>query len=124
MPCRLITRFPKSESFSASIESWCCGHQRLADGRLRCVDDSPGIAAFGNPSCIQKDDAMRDRANHAKIMRNEEIGDAFLALQVEQQLQNLPAHRDVERRQRLIEDNQRRLCGDGAGNGDALPLSA
>ena len=45
-------------------------------------------------------------------------------LQTAQQVQDLTADRDVERRHRLVANDQLGLDGERAGNGDALPLPA
>ena len=67
---------------------------------------------------------MSDRPHQSKIVGDEEIGDLLLALKVEQQLDDLRAHRDVERRDRFVQHDQRRLRGDGAHDRHALPLAA
>ena len=46
------------------------------------------------------------------------------ALQVEQQVQHLRLHGDVERRDRLVGDDELRLEGERAGDADALALAA
>jgi hypothetical protein len=55
---------------------------------------------------------------------NEQIGDGLVALQGGQQVQNVGAHRNVERRKRFVEHDQRRLCRDRAGDCHALTLAA
>ena len=67
---------------------------------------------------------MRDGANDGEVVRDEHIGDAFFALQADQQVEDLAAHRDVERRHRFVEHDQVGPGGDGAGDGDALALAA
>ena len=47
-----------------------------------------------------------------------------LVLQADQQVHHLGAHRDVERRGRLVEHEDPRLDGERAGDGDALGLAA
>ena len=47
-----------------------------------------------------------------------------LALQVAQELEDLGLHRDVQRRRRLVGDDQVGLGGDGAGDEDALGHAA
>ena len=59
-----------------------------------------------------------------QVMGDEEIGKIQPLLQVEQQVEDLAADRDVERRGRLVEDDDLGRHGDGAGNPDTLPLAA
>ena len=47
-----------------------------------------------------------------------------LRLQIQQEVQDLGLHRDVEGRDRLVGDDQARLQGQGAGDADALALAA
>ena len=56
-------------------------------------------------------------------MGDEEIGEAELALQVAQQVDDLRADRDVERADRLVEDEEARAQGEGARDVDALALA-
>ena len=52
-----------------------------------------GVAALDDPPGIHDGDAVGDGADHGEIVRNEQIGDVLVALQVEQQLEDLAAHR-------------------------------
>ena len=45
---------------------------------------------------------VRDVAHHAEVVRDEEIGEPELALQVGEKVQHLRLHRDVERGDRLV----------------------
>ncbi len=45
-------------------------------------------------------------------------------LQLGEQVEDAGLHRDVERRGGLVADHERRLAGEGAGDGDALLLAA
>ena len=57
-------------------------------------------------------------------MRDEEVGDPLLRLQLAQQLDDVRLHRDVEGRQDLVAEHQPRPCRKRAGDRDALPLAA
>ena len=57
-------------------------------------------------------------------MGDEEIGQAELLLQVLQQVDHLRLDRDVERRDRLVADDQLGLDRERAGDADALALAA
>src|SRR5882757_3404293 len=67
---------------------------------------------------------MADMGDHGEVMRDEQIGEAVLALQVDQQVDHLRLDRDIERRYRLITYNQARRERQRAGDADALPLPA
>ena len=51
---------------------------------------------------IHHRDAMADMLDHGEIVRDEQIGEAVLALQVDQQVDDLRLDRDVERGDRLV----------------------
>ena len=63
-------------------------------------------------------------AHHAEIVRDEQHRQAEPVLQVEQQVDDLRLHRDVERRDRLVGDDQRRIERQRARDADALALAA
>jgi hypothetical protein len=69
-------------------------------------------------------DARGDVLHHRQVVGDEDIGEAEAPLQVLQQVDDLRLDRDVERRHRLVADDQARLDRQGAGDGDALPLAA
>ena len=66
----------------------------------------------------------RDTADDCQIVRDEQIGDPPLALQIAEQVENPGAHRNVKRRQRFVQHDQLRLRCNGARDRDALPLAA
>ena len=59
-----------------------------------------------------------------QVVGDEQIGEAEPVLQVEQQVDDLRLDRDVERRDRLVGDDQRRVQRERAGDADALALAA
>ena len=59
-----------------------------------------------------------------KIVGDEQVGEAELLLQVLQQVDHLRLDRHVERRHRLVADDQLGLDGERAGDADALALAA
>ena len=63
-------------------------------------------------------------SHQPQIVRDEEIRQLQLLLQVHQQVDDLRLHRDVERRDRLVEDEERRVQRERARQADALPLAA
>ena len=59
-----------------------------------------------------------------EIVADEEIGEAELLLQVDQQVEHLRLHRDVERRDRLVGDDQLGIDRERPGDAEALALAA
>ena len=57
-------------------------------------------------------------------MRDEQHGEPEGLLQVLDQVQHLRLHRHVQRRDRLVRDDEFRLDGERAGDADALALAA
>ena len=57
-------------------------------------------------------------------MRDEDVGQVELALEILQQVEDLRLHRDVERRDRLVADDQLRLERERARDADPLALAA
>ena len=67
-----------------------------------------GPCSIARPE-VHHQHVVRDVADHGQVVRDEEIGEAELALQVGEQIQHLRLHRDVERRHRLVGHDQRRV---------------
>ena len=69
-------------------------------------------------------DAVADLRRDAQIVGDEQHREAQPAADVGEQLQHLRLHRDVERRDRLVGDQQLGLHRQRAGDADALALAA
>ena len=69
-------------------------------------------------------DAVRDLPDDREVVGDEEVGDPELALEVPQEVEDLGLDRDVERRDRLVADDQLRLERDRPGDPDPLALAA
>ena len=76
-----------------------CGRQQ---------DRAVGPAPRCGRRCITAT-SVGDVLDDADVVRDEQVGQAELALQLAQQVQDLRLHRDVERRGRLVADDQLRL---------------
>ena len=63
-------------------------------------------------------------SHQPQIVRDEEVRELQPLLQIHQQVDHLRLHRDVERRHRLVEDDERRVERERARQADALPLAA
>ena len=77
-----------------------------------------------DPSAIHHRDAVDDVPDDAEVVRDEHHRQALLAPDVGEEVEDLGADRDVERRHRLVGDDQVRLDRERAGDGDALALAA
>ena len=67
---------------------------------------------------------VADVLDHGQVVRDEQISEAELALQVDHQVEHLGLDRDVERGDRLVGDDQLGLQRERAGDADALALAA
>src|SRR5581483_1991656 len=68
--------------------------------------------------------AIRDVPHDVQVVGDEDVGEAELALQVLQQVEDLRLHGDVERGHRLVADDQLRVDRERARDADALALAA
>ncbi len=73
---------------------------------------------------IHHRDPVGDVADDGEVVRDEEIGEVELLLQLDEQVQDLGLDRDVERGDRLVGDDELRLQDERAGEADALALAA
>ena len=62
--------------------------------------------------------------HHGEIVRDEQEGQPALGLEILEQVEDLGLDRDVERRDRLVADDQVGIEREGAGDADALALAA
>ena len=97
-------------------------HARVGMARLQV--DLVGVAEFDDATEIHHRDAVGDVLHHREIVGDEEIGQPELALEIEQQVEDLALDRDVERGDRLVAQHQLRTQRDRAGDADALALAA
>ena len=88
------------------------GEQRVA---RRQLDDAAEI---------HHGDAMADVLHHREIVRDEQVGDPELLLQVDHQVDHLRLHRHVERRHRLVGDDDVRIERERPGDAEPLALTA
>ena len=66
----------------------------------------------------------RDVLHHREVVRDEQVREPEASLQVLQQVDDLRLDRDIERRYRLVADDEPRLHRDRARDADALALPA
>src|SRR5947207_11190199 len=63
-------------------------------------------------------------ADHRQVVRDEQVAHCVFVLQILQEVQQLGLDRDVERRDRLVADQDLRAQGERAGDRDPLALAA
>ena len=69
-------------------------------------------------------DAVGDVPHHRQVVRDEHVAQAELVAQVVEQVDDAGLDRHVQRRHRLVQDEQARVQRERAGDADALPLAA
>ena len=106
------------------IERRNCREETSRVRLLRLVEDRVAVALFDDAAVLHDDDAVCHLLDHAEVVADEQAGEAVAPLQFRKERENLGADRDVERRDRLVGDQELRASGNGAGDRDALTLPA
>ena len=83
-----------------------------------------GIGGLDDTAQVHHRDTVRDVFHHGEVVRNEDIGQPEPVLQIAQQVQDLRTDRDIQRRYRLVADDEFGLDCERPGDGDALALTA
>ncbi len=132
--CRVdeaLARAIDREHAAARIQRLKVSHQHVGrpqeggdEGRLRPLVDRPWRAFLDDPALRHDGDPVGQGERLGLVVRHVERGDADLVDQIVQLDAHLVAHPGVQVRQRLVEQQQRRLPHDGARQGDPLLLAA
>ncbi len=93
-------------------------------GHARIVEEFAPLGDLDDAAEIHHADAVGHVPDDGEVVADEEIGEAELVLQVAHQIEDLRLHRDVERRSRLVADDELGLGGERARDRDPLPLAA
>jgi hypothetical protein len=89
------------------------------------VGEQLGLVGYLDDAAeIHHGDAVADMGDDRKVVRDEEIGKAVVALQVDQQIDHLRLDGDVKRGDRLVAHDQARAKRERARDADALALAA
>ncbi len=75
-------------------------------------------------TAIKDADAVGEPANYRQVVRNEEIGETLLPLELTQQVDHIGLYGDVECGEYSVTQHQAWLSRQRTGDGDALALSA
>ena len=99
---------------SSEIVYGCSGFAYSSAGR-RDLDDR---------AQVHHGDAVGDVADDGEVVRDEQVGERELLLQLLEQVDDLRLDRDVERRDRLVRHDEVGVQGQRPGQADALALAA
>ena len=98
--------------------------QRLGVRVQWIAEELTGRRDLDDPAEIHHGNPMADVLDHGEIVRDKQIRQAEFALQIGEQVDDLRLHRDIERRDRLVADDQLRPWRQRPRDAEALPLSA
>ena len=101
-----------------------CREQRLRVRHDRRCKHHVGRREFDDAAEVHHRHARGEMLHDAQVVRNEQIRQPAIALQILQQVDHLRLHAHIERRDRLVEHDELRLYGQRARNADALTLPA
>ena len=79
---------------------------------LRVVEKAARLSALDHPAGVHDDDLVRDLGDDAEVVRDQDHGGVELVLQPVDQLDDLRLDRDVERRRRLVRDQDVGVAGE------------
>ena len=107
-------------SRSRAVDRRHGGQQRLGVGVVRAREDDLGGPELHQPAEVEDGDAVGDVAHDAEVVGDEEVRDPLLRLQLDEQVQDRRLHRDVERRGRLVADDELWIAGERARDREPL----
>ena len=90
----------------------------------RRLENLPDRAGLDHPAGPHDGDGVGDQPHHRQVVRDEQVGQAEIALQLVEQRQDLRLHGDVERRDGLVQHQHAGVEEQRAGDRHALPLAA
>ena len=121
---RHIARQKNPLSFRIRVHFRHGGNQRLRVRMLRRADDFLRLGRLHDFAQIHHQHAMADVLHHRQIVRDKQIRQAALLLQIAKKIDDLRLHRNIQRAHRLVADDELRLHRQRAGDADALALAA
>jgi hypothetical protein len=87
---------------------------------VRAAEDRFRVSDLLQAAEVHDGDPVRDVTHDAEVVGDEDVADALLRLQLDEQVEDRGLHRDVERRGRLVAEDDARVAGEGARDRDAL----
>ncbi len=105
------------------------GYRDRREQRLRVrvpwiAEQSSRVSHFDDATEVHDGCAPADMLDEAQIVRNEQVRKTQFLLELDQQVDDLRLDRHVERRNRFIGDDERRVQREGTRDTDALALAA
>ena len=100
------------------------GEERLRVLVLRVRVDLLGRPDLDELALVHDRDLVGHRPHDGEVVRDEEVREPEVALEVLEQVEDLRLDGDVQRRDRLVADDQLRVQRERAGDADALALAA
>ncbi len=97
--------------------------QRLRIGMLRRFEDFLDAARLDNLAALHHRDIVCELANDVEIVGDEQHRHVVAILQILEQCEDLRLHGDIERRRRLVGDEEIRSVGEAHRNHHALTLT-
>jgi hypothetical protein len=91
--------------------------------RRRLVE-AVAVGELGDVAEVHHRDPVGDVPDDREVVRDEQVGEVEVLLEVLEEVDDLGLDGHVERRDRLVEHDQVRLEREGPGDPDALPLAA
>jgi hypothetical protein len=88
----------------------------------RSSTDDARRPALDDPSGVHDDDVVAEVAHHAEIMGDEQVAQSTLGLEPGEQVEDLCLHREVERADRLVADDELGVSDDRPCDRDPLAL--
>ena len=102
-----------------------CRSQKSLAVRMRRVSvNQTSVAKLDNATAVDHRDPVGYVPDDGDVMRDEQVGDVEILLQVTEQVEHLSLDRDVQGADRFVADDQTRGHHQRAGDGDPLTLSA
>src|SRR6185369_10256542 len=98
--------------------------QRLRVRMARALEQRALVRQLDDLAQVHHRHPCRDMAHHRQVVRDKDVGEAEAPLQILQQVDDLGLDRDIQRRHRLVADDQLRLHRKCSRDADALALSA
>ena len=91
---------------------------------LRVVEDLVCAAVFDEFSVLHDGDVVADGADDGEVVADEDVGQSVFGLESAQQFDDFDLDGAVEGRGGFVEEDELGPQDEGAGDGDALALSA
>ncbi len=100
------------------------GQQGLRVGLARALEDLARGTFLDDLAVLHHQHMIGQGADHAQVVADEHVGEVALVLQLAQEVDDLGLDAHVERAGWLVKHDELGLEYHGAGDGDALALSA